>query len=223
MSSTKAFAVINLPATQIVAAIIPSSQEGGTQLVGVGGGAAESFSVDSVGRGSFTGLNYTVAAHAKATITVTIQTLSLTTADVDNLNSLINTMVNAATKEVVDTKSKSTSGSANLSFWDFWCGGSASSNTTTTDAMKTSGLKDAQISALMDKLFDLASKMNNVAMILDIDNTAYDYEVSGDIALYTVGGQVTTSKGTTQFRMLADKGTAGENSSPTKANVVPLS
>src|ERR1700710_1925916 len=59
-------------------------------------GATDSFSVESQGYGSFTGMAYTVPAHSDGRVTADIQTLALTSADVQTLVDLIKGMLSAS-------------------------------------------------------------------------------------------------------------------------------
>ncbi len=42
------------------------------------------------------------------------------------------------------------------------------------------------------------------------------------LQLYTISGTITTSKGTAQYRMLANKGTAGSGKAKAKGHIIPL-
>lgn len=188
----------------------------------VGGAAASGFSVDAQGTGSFTGLSYTVPAHAKGTVKAVIKVMALTSADIDKLNSLVNTMLSASTQSKVTSYEK-VHASANLSFWSFLTGGNNASYDKVNTSLTTMGLTTAQITTIIDKLFDLASKMSHVEIDFTIDNSDNDYSVSGDLQLYTISGNITSSKGTAQYRMLADKGTAGGGTASASGKVIALS
>lgn len=86
------------------------------------------------------------------------------------------------------------------------------------------GLSEEQISTIVDKMMEIASTMTSVELDFDIDNTENDYSVSGDLQLYTISGTITSEKGTQEYRMLADRGTAGSDSSAkATGKIIPLS
>lgn len=188
----------------------------------VGGAAASGFSVEAQGTGSFTGLSYSVPAHAKGSIDIGIQVMALTSADIDKLNKLVNSMLSASTQSKVTSYEK-IHASANLSFWSFLTGGNNASYDKVNTSLTTMGLTTAQITTIIDKLFDLASKMSHVALKFTIDNSANDYSVEGDLQLYTISGSITSSKGTAQYRMLSNQGTAGGGAAKADGSVIPLS
>jgi ribosomal protein S13 len=174
---------------------IPSSQTG--------------FSVEAQGIGSFTGLAYTVPAHTEGKIEADIKTMAITSEDVKKLNDLVMSMLNASEREKVETHT-STNVSANISVWSMFGGGSGNASyTQTKDTMKSMGLTEEQITTIVESLFDIAQKMSSVKLDFMIYNRDNDYSVSGDLELYTVSGKITTSKGTAEYRFLANKGTAG--------------
>jgi hypothetical protein len=184
--------------------------------------ATTGFSVDAQGTGSFTGLSYTVPAHTKGTLKAKIQVQAITTADVDALNKLVMGMLDASHKTAVDNYSK-THVSGNLSFFSFLTGGASASYDKTHHDMSSMGLTESQMDTVVEKMFDLASKMSHVELDFTIDNSANDYSVSGDLQLYTISGTIKTSKGDAQYRLLSDKGTAGGGAAPAEGKVIPLS
>ncbi|KAN0034484.1 hypothetical protein ACTFIV_001002 [Dictyostelium citrinum] len=194
------------------------------------GSGEEGFDCEAGGLGSFTGLHYSIPAHSKGTINTKIQVMAMSSDDIEHMNHLIESMLSASKKEEIIQKTK-TSASANLSYWFFFTddGGSGSGSASyedTRNSMKSSGLTDEQISTIINELFKLAENMNHVELNLTCDNTAFNHAVSGSLYLYTIAGTVKTSKGTKQYRMLADQGTAGspdkDNSPPVKGKIIPL-
>lgn len=205
--STSGHISINFPAILTVDAP-PASETG--------------FSVEAQGTGSFTGLSYTVPAHTSGTLKAAIQVMAITSADVDKLNTMVMSMLSASERSKV-TSHEAVSASANLSVWSIFGGGASASYTKTTDTMHSMGLTDDQITTIINQMFEIASKMTHVEIDFTIDNTANDYAVSGDLQLYTISGKIVTSKGTTEYRFLADSGSAGQGSAPAKGNIIPLS
>lgn len=194
----------------------------------IAGGAEESFSIEVAGQGQLVGLSYTVPAHTTGTIKVKMQTSALTSSDVRNLNDIAMTMLNASYRDQVKEYEK-TSASANLSLWTwfFGGGGASASYEKTTERMKSMGLTEAQITQLMTAFMERATSMSTVELDFYINNSANDYSVSGDLYIYTVSGTIKTQKGTSQYRMLADSGSAGGpppsgGGAPSSGTVIPL-
>ncbi|OJU92120.1 MAG: hypothetical protein BGO19_00150 [Acinetobacter sp. 38-8] len=182
------------------------------------------FSVKAQGTGSFTGLSYTIPAHSKGTIKAKISVMAITSEDVRKLNEMVLSMVNASTKTKIEEFEK-IHASANLSIWSFWSAGASASYDKTYKKMQESGLSDSQISTIIEKMFEIAKSQSHVELDFKVDNRHNDYSVSGDLQLYTIGGTISTEKGTAEFRFLADKGTAGKGSdtAPAQGEIIPLS
>ncbi|EJL6400654.1 hypothetical protein [Vibrio navarrensis] len=192
------------------------------------GEASDSFSIEVSGMGQLVGLSYTVPAHATGSIKAKLQISAMTSEDVRNLNALAMGMLDASYREEINEHEK-TSASANLSVWTWFFGGAGASASyeKTRDTMKSKGLTDAQITTLMDKMFEMASKMSDVEIDFYINNETNDYSVSGDLYLYTVVGTIKTEKGTQQYRMLADQASAGGpppsgGGAPSSGKIIPL-
>ncbi|ASK30013.1 hypothetical protein CEY12_07780 [Chryseobacterium sp. T16E-39] len=174
------------------------------------GEAKESYSIEVSGQGQLTGLSYTIPAHTEGRITATLQISALSSQDVKDLNDLAIGMLNASYKEEVKEYEK-TSASANLSVWTwfFGGGGASASYEKTKNTMKSKGLTEGQITTLMNAFLEKAKNMSSVKIDFYVNNSANDYSVSGDLYLYTVSGSISTEKGTSQYRMLADQASAG--------------
>jgi hypothetical protein len=174
------------------------------------GSATESYSIEVAGQGQLTGLSYTVPAHAEGRIKAKLQINAMSSEDVRKLNELAMGMLNASAQEEVKEFEK-TAASANLSIWTwfFGGGGASASYEKTKESMKSKGLTEDQITALMDTFLALAKKMSTVEINFYVNNSTNSYSVSGDLYLYTVSGTIKTEKGTAQYRMLADQASAG--------------
>lgn len=183
--------------------------------------ASTGFSVDAEGTGSFTGLAYSIPAHASGTLKAEIQVESLTTQNIADLNTMVLNLLSASERDKV-TSHQETHVSADLGFFELLAGGVSASYSNTTDSMKSLGLTDDQITQIIDKMFDIANKMSHVELDFQIDNTANDYSVDGDLELWTISGKITSSKGDAQYRMLASKGSAGNGSAPAQGKIIPL-
>ena len=212
---TKSDVVITDPFPAVVAADIE-------------GGASEAYSIEVSGQGQLTGLSYTVPAHASGNITAKLQTSAMSSQDVEDLNNLAMGFLDASYKEQIKEYEK-TSASANLSVWTwfFGGGGATASYEKTKETMRSKGLTDEQIDELMDAFLERAKKMSTVEINFYINNTQNDYSVSGDLYLYTVSGTIKTEKGTAQYRMLADSGSAGGppptgGGAPSSGDVIPI-
>lgn len=196
-------------------------------VIDVTGSSSESFSIEVKGTGSLTGLSYTIPAHAKGSIYAKLSLIAMSSEDVKNLNELALGMLNASQKEEIKSHEKISS-SANLSIWSWFFGGSGASASyeKTTEIMKQKGLTEVQITELMNAFLDIASKRNEVEINFDVDNSMNDYSVSGDLYLYTLSGSIQTEKGTQQYRMLADRGNAGDlpshGGAPAEGEVIAL-
>lgn len=203
--------------------LFPSPTNRQSLLAAAPSATGDSFSVDAQGNGSLTGLAYTIPAHTKGEVKVKLQTPALTSQNMADLNSLILSMLSASVKTQVHDY-EATHASANCSFYAFWSAGGSASYDKTHESMTSSGLTDEQITIIIQKMTDLASQMSAVELDLEIDNTANDYDVTGNLLLYTISGTISTSKGTFQYRMLADQGTAGSGNStaPSTVNTIPL-
>jgi hypothetical protein len=184
----------------------------------------DSFSVESQGYGSFSGLAYTVPAHTNGKLKATVQVLAFTSADIDNLNSLIKGMVSASQYEKVRNY-ESTHASANISFWGFWSGGGGASYEKTHEDLRGFGLSEDNIKTIVAAMAADAQKMSHVELDFDIMNAANDYAVSGNLLLYTIAGQISSQNQQYQYRMLANKGTAGsgDQTAPAEGKIIPLS
>jgi hypothetical protein len=184
----------------------------------------DSFSVEGQGYGTFSGLSYTVPAHTNGKVKANIQVLALTSTDVDNLNTLIKGMVSASQYQKVRDY-ESTHASANLSFWGFWSGGGGASYEKTHEELRGFGLSEDNIKTIVAAMAADAQKMSNVEINFDVQNAANDYAVSGSLQIYTIAGAISSQNQQYQYRMLANKGTAGsgDQTAPATATFTPPS
>jgi len=185
--------------------------------------AIDSFSVESQGYGSFSGLAYTVPAHTNGKIKAKVQVLALTSADVDSLNTLIKGMISASQYQKIRDY-EATHASANLSFWGFWSGGGGASYEKTHEELRGFGLSEENIRTIVSAMAEDAKKMSHVEIDFDVLNANNDYAVSGSLLLYTVAGTISTKNQQYQYRMLADKGVAGsgDKTAPVSGKIIPL-
>ena len=179
---------------------------------------ATGIAVNSVGTGSFSGVNWTISAHTTGKIEVDLQIEAITTTDINNFNKLVMAMLSASAKNKV-TENTSAGASGSINFFDFICGGAKADVTHTQSSMSSLGLTDAQVTTIVNKLFALADKMSDIKADLTVDNLAFDYPVAGDLEIYTVGGTVTAGKETKNYRVLSDQGKVGDAPTTVKASL----
>lgn len=193
------------------------------QEIKYAGESTNSFSVDAQGHGSLTGLAYTVPPHSEGVIEAELQTLSLTSQNIADLNNLISGMVSASKWESIK-EYESTHASANISIWSFWSAGGSASYTKTREAMSGFGLSEENIKTIVSAMAEIAKKMSTVKIRFTVFNSQNDYSVSGNLLLWTISGIINTGEEQVQYRMLANKGTAGSNGStaPAAGEIIPL-
>ncbi|MCA2379154.1 hypothetical protein ATU3C_20615 [Agrobacterium genomosp. 3 str. RTP8] len=192
------------------------------------GEAKESYSISVSGMGQLTGISYTVPAHTTGKIKAQLQISALSSQDVKDLNTLALGMLDASYREEINEYEKTTA-SANLSVWTwfFGGGGASASYEKTRQEMRSKGLTDQQITMLMEAFLERATNMSTVEIEFYVNNQNNDYAVSGDVYLYTVSGTISTEKGTSQYRMLADQAAAGGpppagGGAPSSGKIIPL-
>lgn len=201
-------AIMNFPAPVI------SSQE-------MFNSSEEGFTIEAEGTGSLTGVTYSIPAHSTGEILYDINMLAITTQNVKDLNDAIMNMLDASQQKYVRDYS-STHASADISIWSIFGGGGSASYEKTYEKMSSMGLTQEQITIIINKFFECANKFSNVGLKITVDNRNNNYSVSGDLQLYTISGTIKTSKGTAQYRLLANNGTAGNGAAPTSGEVIPL-
>ncbi|MBV8887610.1 MAG: hypothetical protein JO235_26930 [Chroococcidiopsidaceae cyanobacterium CP_BM_RX_35] len=199
----------------------------GSHVLDLSGDSETSYSIEVSGLGSITGVDYTIPAHSTGTVVARLNMLCLTSADVKNLNDQAMGMLSASQQEEI-RKHEEASASANLSIWSWYFGGGAASASykQTNDLMKKKGLTEEQISQLINAFMEVVRKISSVEININVNNSAYDYSVSGNLYFYTISGRVSTGKETREYRMLANTGSAGapasEGGAPTEGIIVPL-
>lgn len=189
-----------------------------------GGGEIDYFNVEAGGPGRLTGVAYSIPAYSEGKIEYSLQLPAMTTEDVDNLRKGWLALLDASQQEKYEEyMSKDNSASANLGFFGFFSGGGKvkASTKETTDHMKSIGLSPEVITKAMQLLYEFSQKMNTVKAEITVHNTSNDFPVSGNVLLYTMSGEVHTSKGTLTWRALSDKGQAGDGKAPTDNTIIP--
>jgi hypothetical protein len=187
------------------------------------GGAVDSYSVEAQGYGSISGITYTIPAHTNGNIKAKLQTLSLTSNDVANLNELIKGMLSASQYEKVRNY-ESTHASANISYWSFWSGGGSASYEKTHEDLRGFGLSEENIRTIVNAMAEDAKQMSSVEIDFNVLNADNDYAVSGNLMIYTISGVIATKNGQYQYRFLADKGYygTGDRVAPATGKIIPI-
>lgn len=185
--------------------------------------ATDSFSVESEGFGSLTGLAYTVPAHSEATIKASIKSLALTSVDVENLSALMRGMLSSSQYQKI-REYESTHASANISYWGFWSGGGGASYEKTREEMRGFGLSEQNIQTIVSAMTEIAKNMSHVELEITVLNSHNNYAVSGNVLVYTIAGALRTANKQTQYRLIGDEGVAGSGNktAPAKVRIVPL-
>ncbi|GGA09108.1 hypothetical protein [Okeania sp. KiyG1] len=173
------------------------------------GEVKDAFNIEASGMGELTGLAYDVPAHTSGTIKATLQISAMSSKDVEDLNQMALAFLKASERKKVEETAK-TSVQGNLSlFGSIFGGGASASYSKTRHNMESAGLSEEQISQLMEAFLAKAQQMSSVSIDFYVNNEPNDYSVSGNLYLYTLSGQIQTGKGSHQYRMLADKASAG--------------
>merc|ERR1712118_52204 len=165
--------------------------------------------ISAQGMGRYSGMNYCVSGHTEGNVTANLGILAITSADINNMNRMVKEMLSASERNKVDeTEGKHVSG--NISFWSFLGAGAKAGYDDTKKSMHSKGLTDKQIDQIIEKLFEMASHMQEVGLDLTVHNDDNDYEVCGEIDLWTLEGSITYNKKKRQIRMLSNQGFAGQ-------------
>lgn len=185
--------------------------------------AEDSFTVAAQGLGSVTGIEYTVPAHSDGRVRADIRYPSLTSVDVDNLNSLIKGMLSAAQYEKIE-KYERIHASGKVKYFAFWSGGASASYEKTTREMKGFGLSEENIKTIVSAMSEIARNMSNVVLDISIHNRNNDYAVSGSLLIYTLAGTIKVGNEQRQYRMLSNRGTFGsrDRTAPASVDIIPL-
>lgn len=164
--------------------------------------------MDAQGTGTVTGLRYTIPAGTTGKVHAQLTVSAVSSEDLRMINSLILSFLPSSQRAQLEQRMAS-SASRDVTFFSMFGGSGASASAEETrDNMRSFGLSDAQIDTVLQLLSDAASRMSQVSLDLEIDNTSNDHDVEGDLELYTVSGQVTTAYGSREYRLLANEGTA---------------
>jgi hypothetical protein len=186
-------------------------------------GAEDSFTVASQGFGSVTGITYTVPAHSDGNVKANIRYPSLTSVDIENLNNLIKGMLSATQYEKVE-KYERIHASGKVKYFAFWSGGASASYEKTRREMTGFGLSEENIKTIVSAMSEVAKKMSNIQLDINILNRDNDYAVSGNLLIYTLAGTIKVGNEQHQYRVLSNRGTFGsrDRTAPANVDTIPL-
>jgi len=113
---------------------------------------------------------------------------------------------------------ESVHGKGNLNFFRYLFGGVEAGYDKIRHLLKNVGLSEDNIKTLVSTIADMADR------IAQSINTGNDYSVAGELKISTIQGKVISGKNMIQYRVLANKGTAGSDGATAPANVeaIPL-
>ncbi|MBY3212130.1 hypothetical protein [Rhizobium laguerreae] len=185
--------------------------------------AEDSLSVDANGEGTVSGLDYVMPAHSKGSVKANLAVAALTSQQAQNIDALFKSLLSGSAREKFESF-ENLHGTGNLNFFRFLFAGIEADYNKTRHLLKSSGLTDDNIKELVTMISDTVKKMSTVSLDLYIDNAGNDYSASGEIKVYTIEGKISSDKNVVEYRVLANKGTAGANgaTAPTNVKVIPL-
>ena len=138
-------------------------------------------SVTSYGQGQLTGGMFTVPAHGKITVDFKLRLICVTPEDIQNLNQLIRSLLDASHQHVFDELSK-TEVSGGVSFFCFFgWGGASASYSDTKHTMDSFGLSEVNQEAIVNAMMKIVTTPSEFNYNGTIDNTNYDYDVTGNL------------------------------------------
>lgn len=163
----------------------------------------DGISVNAYGQGQLAGATFTAPAHSTTDIDIKLQIMCVTPQNIENLEKLILSMLNASQQESFKQHSVSTSSGGSAFFGIF--SHSNHSTTTTTDVLNTLGLTVEQQSKIIDQMLTITNKMNTFNLKSTIPNEEYDYSVSGSLFGIVMDATIQKGENHTQVRFLAPK------------------
>jgi hypothetical protein len=147
-------------------------------------------SVDAYGVGQLSAVFFTAPAHSETEVDLTINMFCLTPDDVTNLSNLIRSLLDASKKHVYDELEK-TDISGGAGFFGFFCFGVSASYSDTKHRMDSWGLSEENQRTIVKAMMEVASRSNTFHYKSIVHNTAYDYDVTGN--MYGIVMDVTAS------------------------------
>ena len=167
------------------------------------GSATDGVQVTAYGQGQVSGVTYTVPAHADVDVDFTLNMQCVTPENVNALDQLIRSLLSASKQHEYDQLTKKTSSGGRGFFLFFSGGGSHSSYSQTTHTMDSWGLTREQQSKIIDTMMELVNKTQRFEYKGTIQNTQYDYSVSGSMFGIVMDVTIQKDEKHTQVRFLA--------------------
>lgn len=163
----------------------------------------DGITVNAYGQGQLAGATFTAPAHGKTEVDIDLQIMCVTPENIENLEKLISSMLNASQKKSFESHRSSfaSGGSAFLGLFRYSVGGSTAS----AHAMSSLGLTEAQQTSIIDQMLKITNKMNSFKMKSEILNTDYDYSVTGNLFGIVMDATIQKGEKHTQVRFLGPK------------------
>ena len=167
------------------------------------GSATDGVAVNAYGQGQCSGVTYTVPAHGDIKVAFKLKMQCVTPANVDALDKLIQGMLSASNKKKYDQLTKKSTSGGRGFFLFFSAGGSRTSTTQTTHTMTEYGLTTEQQTKIIDAMLKMANEVNTFNYKGTINNSRYDYSVSGNLFGIVMDATIQKGESHTQLRFLA--------------------
>ncbi|SFW90256.1 hypothetical protein [Chitinophaga sancti] len=176
--------------------------------------------ITTYGQGQVTGALYTVPAHAEITVDFKLKLICVTPEDVQNLNNLIKSLLDASHQHLYDELSKTeVSGGASF-FGLFGWGGASASYSNTKHTMDSFGLSERNQEAIVDAMMKIVTQPSEFNYSGTIHNKDYDYDVTGNIFGIVMDAVIQQNQFQRQIRFLAPN-LHLESSDGTRLNTLP--
>ncbi|WP_055445933.1 hypothetical protein [Lacinutrix mariniflava] len=167
------------------------------------GASTDGVSVNAYGQGQCSGATYTIPAHGNIDVKFDLTMQCVTPDNVDALDALIRGMLSASQQAKYDQLTEDTSSGGRGFFLWFSAGGSKTTHKQTTHTMTSYGLTTAQQTTIIDAMVKMANKTNTFKYKGNINNTAYDYSVSGSLFGIVMDCTIQKGENHSQIRFLA--------------------
>jgi hypothetical protein len=159
--------------------------------------------VTSYGQGKVTGAMFTVPAHGEVTINFKLRLVCVTPQDVQNLNNLIRSLLDASRQHIYDELSKTqVSGGASF-FGLFGWGGAKASYEKTKHTMDSLGLSETNQQTIVNAMMQIVTQPTEFNYSGTIYNRNYDYDVTGNLFGIVMDAEIKQEQFQHQLRFLA--------------------
>lgn len=159
--------------------------------------------ITTYGQGQVTGAMFTVPAHGEINIDFKLKLICVTPEDVQNLNNLIKSLLDASHQHVYDELSKTeVSGGASF-FGMFGWGGASASYSNTKHTMDSFGLSERNQQVIVDAMMKIVTQPSEFNYSGTIHNRDYDYDVTGNLFGIVMDAVIQQEQFQHQVRFLA--------------------